>query len=186
MVTCAWFHRGRVGGLIEHVQYEYHHCSSFLIEEISHVTTVPHCNRPHSLTQIAITCGDNKQCILIEMCLFRYLLAPSHKGDFGSVRALNLTVLNLTAWVGSDDLGYGPGSGFSFEPVQTSSLGTQPYAWLASTVLVQVTSTSGRCPRKTACDVRRHHARCEWLRVILRSDELCSSSVLENIIGWIV
>ncbi len=23
--------------------------------------------------------------------------------------------------VGSDDLGYGPGSGFSFEPVQTSS-----------------------------------------------------------------
>ncbi len=58
--------------------------------------------------------------------------------------------------------------------------GTQPYAWLASTVLVQVTSTSGRCPRKTACDVRRHHARCEWLRVISRSDELCSSPVLEN------
>ncbi len=81
-----------MGGLIEHVQYEYHHCSSFLIEEISHVATVPHCNRPHSLTQIAITCGDNKQCISIEMCLFRYLLAPSHKGDFGSVRALNLTV----------------------------------------------------------------------------------------------
>ncbi len=26
--------------------------------------------------------------------------------------------------VGSDDLGYGPGSGFSFEPVQTSSLDT--------------------------------------------------------------
>ncbi len=26
--------------------------------------------------------------------------------------------------VGSDDLGYGPGSGFSFEPVQTSSPST--------------------------------------------------------------
>ncbi len=28
---------------------------------------------------------------------------------------------NCAARVGSDDLGYGPGSGFSFEPVQTSS-----------------------------------------------------------------
>ncbi len=26
-----------------------------------------------------------------------------------------------SGWVGSDDLGYGPGSDFSFEPVQTSS-----------------------------------------------------------------
>ncbi len=38
-------------------------------------------------------------------------------GISGRVRALNLTVP-----LGSDDLGYGPGSGFSFEPVQTSSL----------------------------------------------------------------
>ncbi len=29
------------GGLIKYVQYEYHQCSSFLIEEISHVATVP-------------------------------------------------------------------------------------------------------------------------------------------------
>ncbi len=49
----------------------------------------------------------------------------------GRVRALNLTVplgsgsgskFNRAARVGSDDLGYGPGSGFSFEPVQTSRL----------------------------------------------------------------
>ncbi len=38
----------------------------------------------------------------------------------GRVRALNLTVPLGSGWVGSDDLGYGPGSGFSFEPVQTS------------------------------------------------------------------
>ncbi len=42
----------------------------------------------------------------------------------GRVRALNLTVPLGSGQVGSgtDDLGYGPGSGFSFEPVQTSSL----------------------------------------------------------------
>ncbi len=39
----------------------------------------------------------------------------------GWVRALNLTVPLGLGRVGSDDLGYGPGSGFSFEPVQTSS-----------------------------------------------------------------
>ncbi len=39
----------------------------------------------------------------------------------GRVRALNLTVLLGSGRVGSDDLGYGPGSGFSFEPVQTSN-----------------------------------------------------------------
>ncbi len=42
-------------------------------------------------------------------------------GISGRVRALNLTVLLGSGRVGSDDLGYGPGSGFSFEPVQTSS-----------------------------------------------------------------
>ncbi len=40
----------------------------------------------------------------------------------GRVRALNLTVPLGSGQVGSDDLGYGPGSGFSFEPVQTSRL----------------------------------------------------------------
>ncbi len=39
-------------------------------------------------------------------------------GDFGSVSG---SKFNCAARVGSDDLGYGPGSGFSFEPVQTST-----------------------------------------------------------------
>ncbi len=39
----------------------------------------------------------------------------------GRVRALNLTVPLRSGRVGSDDLVYGPGLGFSFEPVQTSS-----------------------------------------------------------------
>ncbi len=42
----------------------------------------------------------------------------------GRVRALNLTVPLGSGRVGSDDLGYGPGSGFSFEPVQTSTTWT--------------------------------------------------------------
>ncbi len=42
-------------------------------------------------------------------------------GISGRVRALNLTVLLGSGRVGSDDLGYGPGSGFSFEPVQSSN-----------------------------------------------------------------
>ncbi len=37
------------------------------------------------------------------------------------VRALNLTVPLGSGRVGSDNLGHGPGSGFSFEPVQTSN-----------------------------------------------------------------
>ncbi len=43
-------------------------------------------------------------------------------GISGRVRALNLTVPLGSGRVGSDDLGYGPGSGFSFEPVQNSTL----------------------------------------------------------------
>ncbi len=43
-------------------------------------------------------------------------------GISGRVRALNLTVPLGSGRVGSDDLGYGPGSGFSFKPVQTSML----------------------------------------------------------------
>ncbi len=43
----------------------------------------------------------------------------------GRVRALNLTVPLGSGRVGSDDLGYGPGSGFSFEPVQTSNEGAE-------------------------------------------------------------
>ncbi len=45
-----------------------------------------------------------------------------HLGSIsGRVRALNLTVPLGSGRVGSDNLGYGPGSGFSFEPVQTST-----------------------------------------------------------------
>ncbi len=44
-------------------------------------------------------------------------------GTSGRVRALNLTVPLGSGRVGSDNLGYGPGSGFSFEPVQTSTSG---------------------------------------------------------------
>ncbi len=46
-------------------------------------------------------------------------------GISGRVRALNLTVPLGSGRVGSDNLGYGPGSGFSFEPVQTSTLLTK-------------------------------------------------------------
>ncbi len=50
----------------------------------------------------------------------------------GRVRALNLTVPLGSGRVGSDDLGYGPGSGFSFEPVQTSNQNRSPlrFAWI--------------------------------------------------------
>ncbi len=54
-----------------------------------------------------------------------FLLAIRWGGISGRVRALNLTVPLGSGRVGSDNLGYGPGSGFSFEPVQTSSHHTQ-------------------------------------------------------------
>ncbi len=54
-------------------------------------------------------------------------------GTSGRVRALNLTVPLGSGRVGSDNLGYGPGSGFSFEPVQTSNIGTDLLAACAST-----------------------------------------------------
>ncbi len=51
-----------------------------------------------------------------------YSLGGGGGGGFsGRVRALNLTVPLGSGRVGSDNLGYGPGSGFSFEPVQTSN-----------------------------------------------------------------
>ncbi len=44
-------------------------------------------------------------------------------GDFGSGSGskFNCAARVGSGRVGSDDLGYGPGSGFSFEPVQTSN-----------------------------------------------------------------
>ncbi len=53
-----------------------------------------------------------------------YSLGGGGGGISGRVRALNLTVPLWSGRVGSDDLGYGPGSRFSFEPVQTSTLDT--------------------------------------------------------------
>ncbi len=50
-----------------------------------------------------------------------YSLGGEGGGISGRVRALNLTVPLGSGRVGSDNLGYGPGSGFSFEPVQTST-----------------------------------------------------------------
>ncbi len=53
--------------------------------------------------------------------LFPFFFGYSLGGGIsGRVRALNLTVPLGSGRVGSDNLGYGPGSGFSFEPVQTS------------------------------------------------------------------
>ncbi len=53
---------------------------------------------------------------------FCWLFVGGGGGISGRVRALNLTVSLGSGRVGSDNLGYGPGSGFSFEPVQTSSV----------------------------------------------------------------
>ncbi len=52
---------------------------------------------------------------------FSWLFVVWGGGISGRVRALNLTVPLGSGRVWSDDLGYGPGSGFSFEPVQTST-----------------------------------------------------------------
>ncbi len=59
---------------------------------------------------------------------FFFLLAIRWGGGgiSGRVRALILTVPLGLGRVGSDNLGYGPGSGFSFEPVQTSNHNPKP------------------------------------------------------------
>ncbi len=54
---------------------------------------------------------------------FFFLLAircKKKKKDFG-VGSGSGSKFNCAARVGSDDLGYGPGSGFSLKPVQTST-----------------------------------------------------------------
>ncbi len=60
------------------------------------------------------------KCSLFPFFFVGYSLGGG--GISGRVRALNLTVPLGSGRVGSDNLGYGPGSGFSFEPVQTSRL----------------------------------------------------------------
>ncbi len=52
-------------------------------------------------------------CLLTVAIFFYWLFVV--EGKIFRVRALKLTVL-----LGSDDLGYGPGSCFNFKPVQTS------------------------------------------------------------------
>ncbi len=55
---------------------------------------------------------------------FFFLLFVVGGGIFGSGSGskFNCAARVRSGRVGSDDLGYGPGSGFSFEPVQTSSV----------------------------------------------------------------
>ncbi len=66
-------------------------------------------------------------------------------GISGRVRALNLTVPLGSGRVGSDNLGYGPGSGFSFEPVQTSKMPTGSLYQLHSAVAFPpITALVGR------------------------------------------
>ncbi len=61
------------------------------------------------------------KCSLFPFFFVGYSLGGEGGGISGRVRALNLTVPLGSGRVGSDNLGYGPGSGFSFEPVQTST-----------------------------------------------------------------
>ncbi len=62
------------------------------------------------------------KCRLFPFFFVGYSLWGGGGGISGRVRALNLTVPLGSGRVGSDNLGYGPGSGFSFEPVQTSNI----------------------------------------------------------------
>ncbi len=73
----------------------------------------------------------------------------------GRVRALNLTVPLGSGRVGSDDLGYGPGSGFSFEPVQTSSRLTRQAGRQAE----RQTGKAGRLTRQAGRQARQGKAR---------------------------
>ncbi len=54
---------------------------------------------------------------------FFFLFVMGGGGDFGSGSGskFNCAARVGSGRIGSDDLGYGPGSGFSFEPVQTST-----------------------------------------------------------------
>ncbi len=62
-------------------------------------------------------------CLFLKHNLLIWRWAHALNFFFGfRVRALNLTVPLGSGRVGSDDLGYGPGSGFSFEPVQNSTI----------------------------------------------------------------
>ncbi len=80
-------------------------------------------------------------------------------GISGRVRALNLTVPLGSGRVGSDDLGYGPGSGFSFEPVQISIPCIIYYVTNKETLTL--TLTSGAVPRVVGTE------RGRWNKMIM-------------------
>ncbi len=70
-------------------------------------------------------------------------------GISGRVRALNLTVPLGSGRVGSDDLGYGPGSCFSFEPVQTSSADPVVVLYASISVLNWMRAATGSQCKET-------------------------------------
>ncbi len=59
------------------------------------------------------------KCNLFPFFFCYSLWGGGEGGDFGSGSGSKFNC-GRSGRVGSDDLGYGPGSGFSFEPVQTS------------------------------------------------------------------
>ncbi len=90
----------------------------------------------------------NREMQPFSFCLVGYSLCV-WGGISGWVRALNLTVPLGSGRAGSDNLGYGPGSGFSFEPVQTSILCIlflfALYSFIGSTVLLRCYPFAGLC-----------------------------------------
>ncbi len=89
-------------------------------------------------------------------------------GISGRVRALNLTVPLGSGRVGSDNLGYGPGSGFSFEPVQTSNACVDGWLWLDWAVIVQ-------------CSYKMNNCITSWFLVVKGPMGLVSAKGLENV-----
>ncbi len=63
------------------------------------------------------------KCNLLPFFLL-FVVGRGRGGNFGSGSGskFNCAARVGSGRVGSDDLGYGPGSGFSFEPVQNSNL----------------------------------------------------------------
>ncbi len=75
--------------------------------------------------------------------LFPFFLLAIRWGGGGDLGSGSGSKFNCAAQVGSgrvgsDDLGYGPGSGFSFEPVQTSTQTVAPRAAWRSNIEISV------------------------------------------------
>jgi len=95
-------------------------------------------------------------------------------GISGSVRALNLTVPLGSGRVGSDDLGYGPGSGFSFEPVQTSSPESGGRAERHRIHVLEV-----QCEVSSVSDDLDRHVIC-WCWSTVCSEVHCQQEIIEH------